>query len=391
MDCHSIFDLKKRARKKLPSVMFDYIEGGSEDEQTLQWNRDAYAKYEFKPRILNNVSEIDLRTTVQGIDIDIPVLSAPTAMSRTFHYEGERAVARATHKAGSIYSLSTVATCSIEEIATIAREATDFRSTKKGPLFFQIYAWHNRDMVKDFIKRCKDQGYEGLMLAVDMPVLGKRERDLRNGHGRPRILRKNTALAALKRPAWLYHFITKPSWKMANMIEHLPYGASALKTVDTVNQQFSAAVDWDEAKRLRDEWDGPFILKGIQSADDALKAAEAGASGIILSNHGGRQLDGAPATLDLLPEVIQAVGSHTSTEVMIDGGIMRGADIIKAIALGAKATFIGRAYLYGLAAEGEKGVTKAYDILREEMIRVMQLIGCRSLSELSPDCLKRRD
>lgn len=370
-EAFTIQDLKEIAKSKVPSVMLDYMQGGAEDELTLKWNREAFSKYEFVPRVLRDVSQIDLSTTVQGVDLKIPVISAPTGMSRMFHHLGERAVVKASHKAGAAYSLSTVATTSIEDVA----------EESKGPLFFQIYAWHNRDMVYDFINRCKSENYNGIMLAVDLASLGKRERDLRNGHGRPSVLRRNTALGALSRPAWLYHFLTKPKWRMANMINHLPHGANAMKVIDNVNEQFSATVNWEDVKELQQKWNGKFMLKGIQSVEDAVLAAEHGVSGIILSNHGGRQLDGAPAPLDLLPKVVEAVGSDV--EVMMDGGIERGSDIIKAIALGANAVLIGKAYLYGLAAGGEAGVNRTFEILTDEMIRVMQLIGCTSISELT--------
>lgn len=370
-EAFTIQDLKEIAKSKVPSVMLDYMQGGAEDELTLKWNREAFSKYEFVPRVLRDVSQIDLSTTVQGVDLKIPVISAPTGMSRMFHHLGERAVVKASHKAGAAYSLSTVATTSIEDVA----------EESKGPLFFQIYAWHNRDMVYDFINRCKSENYNGIMLAVDLASLGKRERDLRNGHGRPSVLRRNTALGALSRPAWLYHFLTKPKWRMANMINHLPHGANAMKVIDNVNEQFSATVNWEDVKELQQKWNGKFMLKGIQSVEDAVLAAEHGVSGIILSNHGGRQLDGSPAPLDLLPKVVEAVGSDV--EVMMDGGIERGSDIIKAIALGANAVLIGKAYLYGLAAGGEAGVNRTFEILTDEMIRVMQLIGCTSISELT--------
>ncbi|MCF8459634.1 MAG: alpha-hydroxy-acid oxidizing protein [Flavobacteriales bacterium] len=376
-ECFSIADLRKLTIKKLPSVMFDYLEGSAEDELTAEWNRNSFSKYEFVPRVLKDVSKIDLSATFQGVKIDLPIVTAPTGMTRMFHWEGEKAVVRATHKAGTAYILSTVATTSIEDVA----------KESKGPLFFQIYAWHDRKMVYDFIERCKKENYDGLMLAVDLASLGKRERDLRNGHGRPTVLRKNTALSALSKPTWLFNFLTKPKMRMANMVEHLPHGADALKVVDSVNQQFSASVTWEDAKELQKLWGGKFMLKGIQSVEDAILAAEMGATGIILSNHGGRQLDGAPTGLDLLPDVVKAVGPNI--EVIVDGGIQRGSDVIKAIALGASSVLIGRAYLYGLAAGGEVGVTRTYDILRDEMTRVMQLIGCSSISELGPQHIKR--
>ena len=376
--CTSIADMKELARKKLPSVMFDYIDGGAEDEITVDWNRKAYQKYEFVPHVLRDVSQIDLSTKVQGVNLKLPIIAAPTGMSCMFHYTGERAVAKAAHKAGGAYTLSAVGTTSIEDIAAIST----------GPKFFQIYVWHNKEMVQDFIKRSRQQGYDGLMLAVDLATLGKRERDIRNGHGRPKVLKIKTGLSALSKPVWLYHFLTQPKWKMANMTEHLPHGAYATKVINEVNEQFSASVNWKDAQTLRKQWDGPFMLKGIQCVDDAVKAAEIGATGIVLSNHGGRQLDGAPATLDLLPDVVKAVGNKI--EVLIDGGVMRGSDVVKAIALGAKCVLVGRAYLYGLAAGGEVGVSRVFEILKDEITRVMQLIGCTSLEELDSSYIKLR-
>lgn len=373
----SILQMRDMAKAKLPSVMFDYLEGSSEDELTFDWNRNSFSKYEFVPRTLNDVSSIDLSSTFQGVKIDLPVISAPTGMSRMFHWEGEKAVVRATHKAGTAYALSTVSTTSIEDVA----------KESNGPLFFQIYAWHNQEMVLDFIERCKKQNYRGLMLAVDLASLGKRERDLRNGHGRPAVLRRNTAWGALGKPEWLFNFLTKPKMRMANMVNHLPHGADALKVVDTVNAQFRADVSWKDAEQMMKQWNGKFMLKGIQCVDDAIKAAELGVSGIILSNHGGRQLDGAPAAMDILPEVVAAVGSDV--EIFVDGGITRGSDIIKAVALGATGCLIGRAYLYGLAAGGEEGVTRVYDILKDEMERVMKLIGCPSVSQLDSSYVRK--
>lgn len=278
----SILQMRDLAKTKIPSVMFDYLEGSAEDEMTFDWNRRSFSKYEFVPRTLQDVSNIDLSSTFQGVDTDIPIISAPTGMSRMFHWEGEKAVVRATHKAGTVYALSTVSTTSIEDVA----------NESSGPLFFQIYAWHNKEMVKDFIERSRNNNYKGLMLAVDLAALGKRDRDLRNGHGRPAVLRKNTALGALSKPAWLFNFLTKPKMRMANMVEHLPHGADALKVVDTVNAQFRADVTWDDAKEMMQQWNGKFMLKGIHCKEDAIKAAELGVSGIILSNHGGRQLLG---------------------------------------------------------------------------------------------------
>lgn len=373
----SIRDLRELARQALPSVMFDYLEGAAEDEVTARRNERSFDQWRFRPRVLRDVTSIDLSTSVLGADLALPVFTAPTGLTRMFHHDGERAAAAASHAAGTGYCLSTVGTTSIEEV----------RAAHPGPLFFQIYAWHDRRMVDDFIERCRAQSYHGILLAVDLAALGKRDRDLHNGHGRPRALRVNTAKAALRRPTWLYHYLTKPAWRMANMVDHLPHGANALKVVDEVNAQFDASVDWGRARAMRDAWDGPFVLKGVQHVDDAVLAAEMGCDAIVLSNHGGRQLDGAPTALDLLPAVRSAVGS--GMEIWVDGGIRRGSDIIKALCLGADCCLIGRAMLYGLAAGGQAGVERAYAILRDEMERTMRLVGCERVSALGMEYVER--
>lgn len=381
--CHSIEDLRRAAKRALPGVMFDYIEGGAEDENTLEQNLEAFKQIEFIPRVLRKVEHIELSTTVLGVKSTLPIICAPTGMSRLFHYQGERAVASAASRYGIPYCLSTVATTSIEDIAQLC----------DSPTFFQIYAWKNHQMVEEFIKRCQANHYNGLMLAVDLAALGKRERDLRNGHGRPLEQRLRTALGALLKPKWLFRFLFSDPIKMANMINYLPYEADAFKTLDHVNEQFDADITWHDAQRLKRIWEaapnstsGAFVLKGIQSRADAKEAVNMGASGIVLSNHGGRQLDGAPPALRLLPEVMDAVGDDI--EVLIDGGIRRGSDVIKAVAMGAKACLVGRPYLYGLAAGGEAGVTRTFDILHDEMNRVMKLIGCDSIDKLDTSYVK---
>jgi len=368
--CYNIDDLRKVAHKSLPKVMYDFIEGGAEDETTLRRNVDSFGDYRFVPRVLQDVEQIDLSTTVQGVSSAMPIICAPTGMSRMFHYLGEEAVAKAAEAAGIPYTLSTVSTRSIEDIAGYI----------KSPKFFQIYAWRNRELIDEFIRRCQAAGYDGIQLAVDLAALGNREKDLRNGYGRPLELRIKTGMSALKHPVWLYRFFTSDAMKMANMVEHLPHGGDAAKTLDTVNEQFDASVTWERAQAMREQWQGPFTLKGIQCVEDAKRAVSIGATGIILSNHGGRQLDGAPSAMDLLPAVVDAVGSDI--EILIDGGVRRGADVIKAVALGAKACLIGRPYLYGLAAGGQAGVSRSLDILRSEMDRTMKLIGCPSIAQL---------
>ncbi len=375
--CFSIDDLKKAAKKSLPGVMFDYIEGGADDELAISRNRQSFQQYEFIPRILTDVSKIDLSSVIQNINSRLPIVIAPTAMTRMFHFQGEVAVAKAAKTRGIPYSLSTMSTCSIEDVAAV----------KPEPGFFQIYVWKNKAMVDDFIKRCKLCGYQGLMLTVDLATPGNRERDLRNGHGDAKRQKRSIALGALKTPRWLFRLISSPPLTLANMVEHLPNGGHLGKTIETVNQQFDASVNWEDAKLMCQQWQGKFLIKGIQSVADAIKAVEIGATGIVLSNHGGRQLDSTPPAMDILAEVRAQVGDEI--EILIDGGIRRGSDVIKAIALGATACLIGRPYLYGLAAGGEAGVVRALSILETEMETTMKLIGCDSVNKLDSSYIRR--
>lgn len=373
--CINIDDLRRAARRRLPSVLFDYIEGGAEDEQTMRWNQGAFAQHAFVPRVLRDVTDVDLSTSVAGVPMSMPLITAPMAMMRLFHHEGELGMARAAKTAGIPFALSTVATTSLEDVAATGANA-----------FFQLYIWRDRDIVYRLLDRCEQAGYRGLMLAVDMAAFGKRERDLHHGHGHARRLRLNTALSALPKPRWLYHYLRSSTLRIANMIDVLPDGGNAMTTIDSVNAQFDPGISWRDVEALRKRWSGPFYLKGIQSVDDAMLARDLGVTGIVLSNHGGRQLDGAPATFDLLQQVAAATGGDM--EILLDGGIRRGSDVIKAIACGAHACLVGRSALYGLAAGGEAGAAHSLAILRDEMTRVMRLIGCTRLDQLGPHVLQ---
>jgi len=375
--CYSIQDLKKVAKKKLPGVMFDYIEGGADDEHTITRNKQSFLQYEFVPKVLRDVSEINLNTSIQGLISKLPIVIAPTAMTKMFHYQGELAVARAASNKGIPYSLSTMANSSIEEVAEVSTI----------PSFFQIYIWKAAEMVDDFIQRCQRCGYQGLMLTVDLATPGNRERDLRNGQGNASRQKLKILLGALKTPRWLFRLLTSSPLKLANMVEYLPHGGVLSKNIENVHQQFDASVDWEDARKMRQKWQGKFLIKGIQSVEDAEKAVEIGATGIVISNHGGRQLDGAPPAMDILPEIKAVVGNDL--EIIIDGGIRRGSDVIKALALGATACLIGRPYLYGLAAGGEAGVDRAITILESEMERVMKLIGCDSIDNLDQSYVRK--
>lgn len=376
--CYSIGDLRSLAKKKVPGVIFDYIERGAEDEVTMRRNRQVFERYSLVPRVLRDVATVDLTTEIQGRKANMPLMMAPTGLTALFHHQGEPAVARAAHQYGVPYCLSTVSTTSVEELAAVG----------EGTNFFQIYVWHNREIVQDLVKRCQAANYHGLCLAVDTAALGNRERDLQNGQKIPLLLKLNIVKGALppQRWPWLANFLKRNPLRFANLVGHVPHGAQLDKVVTDINEQFSAAVTWEDARKLKAQWGGPFIIKGIQSVADAVAATEMGATGIVLSNHGGRQLDGAITAMDLLPEVVGEVGDKT--EVYMDGGIRRGSDIVKAIALGARACLIGRPYLYGLAAGGQAGVEACLTILQQEMVRVMQLLGCKSLTELNSDYVK---
>lgn len=375
--CYSIADLRQMAKRHLPAPVFHYMDGAAEDEITLQQNRNAFEKYQVVPRVLRDVSKIDTSTTILGQPSSLPLILAPTGMSRLFHYQGEEAVSRAAHKAGLVYSLSTMSTYSIEEVA----------ATTDGPLWFQIYVWRDREVLKSFIKRCRACGYKAMCLTVDVPVFGRRERDLRTGVTVPPELTLRSMFDTLLRPQWLWRYLTSPRMQLANVRGHSSVSDDAFVLAEYTNAQFDPSVDWDAAAWMVKEWAGDFAIKGIMSKEDALRAIDIGATAVVVSNHGGRQLDHAPGSLDVLAEIVDAVNGRA--EVILDGGVRRGTDVIKALALGARACMIGRAYLYGLGAGGEAGVDRALGLLGEEIRRNMALMGVTSVAELDSSCLRR--
>ncbi len=353
-------------------MIYDYLDGGADDEVTLGRNRSSFSKYQLMPRILRDVGDIDLSTTILGRKVDLPVLLSPTGQTRMFHHGGEKAAVRAAARAGTIYSLSSVSSTSIEEAAA----ASDFAK------WFQIYVWRDRDMTRAFMDRCRESGYHALCLTVDLPVHGNRERDLRNGLTFPTALSLKILLDVLSHPVWLYHYLTNPKIELANVTDY-PHMKGTGNLKEYISSQFDPTVDWDDAAWMIEQWDGPFLIKGIVNADDARRAVDIGASGIIVSNHGGRQLDFMPPSIDVLPDIVRAVGGQA--EIILDSGVRRGTDVIKALALGADAVMIGRPYLYALAADGEAGVDRMFDLLRAEISRDMALLGCRKISDLSPE------
>src|SRR5690606_3728754 len=342
----TIADLRSIARRRTPRSVFDYTDGAAEAEISLRRARSLFARLEFRPSVLRNVADVDTSTTLLGAPSALPFCFAPTGFTRMMHHEGERAVARVAERTGIPYALSTMGTTSIEDVAAAAPEARKW---------FQLYVWHDRAAGEDLVKRSGAAGYEALMLTVDVPKAGARLRDARNGFTIPPSLTLKTVLDAATHPAW---------W--ANLLTTKPLTFATLSSWDgtvaeLLDQLFDPTMTIDDLAWLRSIWSGPLIVKGIQTVEDARRVVDAGADAIVLSNHGGRQLDRAPVPLRLLPEVVAAVGGDT--EIYVDTGITNGGDIVAALALGADACLVGRAYLYGLMAGGERGVARAAEIL----------------------------
>lgn len=377
--CHNIYDLRLRAKSKLPAPMFHYIDGGSDDEWTLRRNTEAFEDYQLVPQQLRNIENINLKKKVLGCELDLPFFLAPTGMSRLFNHEKEPAAARAAHKFGTLYSLSTLATTSLEDVA----------AATPGPKMFQIYILKDRELTREFVQRCKDSGYKAMCLTVDTPLAGNRERDLVNGMTMPpRITSVRNFFSYATSFDWWFHMLLDPNFKLANVAHRVDaLGKGAMGLIDYLNSQLDRTLTWDDAAWLVQEWGGPFLIKGLQSAEDAKRAAEIGASGVMISNHGGRQLEGAPAPIDSLGAMRDAVGD--SLELIVDGGIRRGTHIVKALAAGADACSIGRGYLYGLAAGGQAGVERALTLLTAELERSLALLGVNDVNDLNSSYLRK--
>lgn len=372
--CFTVEDLRRVARRRLPRAVFDYVDGGTEDEVTMRRNRAAFEELELEPRVLRDVSEVDPSVELFGRRIPLPVVLAPTGMTRLTHWEGELAVARAASQVGLPYVLSTMATVSIERVAAASR----------APLWFQLYMWRDRGLCRELVARAREAGYEALVLTVDTPVAGARERDFRNGFTIPPSIGLRTLLDGARRPSWWWRFLTSEAIGFDN-VRGRAEGSASLAFVAT---QFDASVTWDDVAWLAGEWGGPFVLKGVMTPADAKQAAALGVGAIVVSNHGGRQLDHVPATIDALPRIADAVGDGTT--VLFDSGVRRGVDVAKALASGARAVLVGRAYLYGLGAAGEAGVVKAVRILDGELRRAMSLMGARRVADIVPGHVRRR-
>ncbi len=367
----NVDDLRREARQRMPRVVFDYIDGGAEREHTLAANTGAYDAVLFRPRSAVATPACELSVTVLGTRFALPFILAPVGSSRLFWPRGEEAAARAAGKAGTGYILSTLSGCRLEDV----------KAATRGPAWHQLYLVGGRDVALGAIARARAAGDGALVVTIDTPVSGLRERDLRNGI--KQLLSKNPLTMAphvgqmLSRPRWLAgYFRDGGLMSFPNIV--LPDGPMAYADVGAALEQ--SMVSWDDFPWIRDAWQGPIVVKGVHTADDARRAVDVGASAVVVSNHGARQLDGVAPTLRVLPEVVAAVG--TQTEVLLDGGIRRGSDIVKALCLGARAVLVGRAYAYGLGAAGEAGVSRAIDILRADTTRTLQLLGCSAVTAL---------
>ncbi|SDW49854.1 L-lactate dehydrogenase (cytochrome) [Saccharopolyspora shandongensis] len=363
---HSIADLRAIARRRTPRAVFDYTDGAAEAEISLRRARQAFRNVEFRPSVLQDVSKVDTGRTILGGHSELPFSFAPTGFTRMMNHEGEPAVARVAERAGIPYALSTMGTTSIEDVAAAAP------SSRK---WFQLYLWRDREASRELVQRAQDAGYEALMLTVDTPVGGARLRDARNGLTIPPELTLKTIADGAMHPAWWFNLLTTEPLSFASF----KHWSGTIQ--ELINSMFDPSLNLADLEWLRELWQGPLIVKGIQNADDARRVVERGADAVVLSNHGGRQLDRAPTMLELLPSVREAIGGRA--EILLDTGIVSGADIVAAIALGADSCLIGRAYLYGLMAGGERGVQKTVDILRTEIVRTLQLLGVHAIDDLN--------
>ena len=371
-DCHNVEDFRKLAKKKLPSPIFHYIDGGSDDEVTLRRNTESFNKCDLLPNVLTDVSNIDLSTTVLGQKIAFPLFLAATAMHKLYHHHGERATAKAAEKMDTMFGISTMATTSIEEIGKLTN----------GPKLFQLYIHKDRGLTDNLIERCKKAGFNSMCLTVDTVVAGNRERDHRTGFSTPPRLTLGSLLSFAMHPQWSLNYLFGSKFKLENIIHMTDKGSSIDKSViDYINEQFDPSMGWKDAEYCVKKWGGPFALKGVMSVEDAKRAIDIGCTAIMVSNHGGRQLDGSRAPFDQLAEIVDAVGDKI--EVILDGGIKRGTHVLKALAVGAKACSFGKGYLFALGAGGEKGVEAILQKIKAEINRDMILMGCKSVKDLN--------
>lgn len=377
-DCHNFHDFRELARRRLPGPIFDYIDGGADDEVTYRRNTASFERCDLVPNVLRGVDAIDLSVTVMGQTLAVPFYCSPTALQRLFHHQGERAVAAAASRCGTMFGVSSLGTVSLEEL----------RRAYTTPQVYQFYFHKDRGLNRAMLERAKETGVDVMMLTVDSITGGNRERDLRTGFTIPFRLTVGGMLQFAIKPRWALNYLVHEKFKLPQLDEHVDMSGGAMSIGRYFTELLDPSMSWKDVEDMVGLWNGQFCLKGIMSVADARRAAEIGCTGIILSNHGGRQLDGSRAAFDQLAEVVDAVGDRI--DVMIDGGIQRGTHVLKALSLGAKAVGVGRFYLFPLAAAGQAGVERALGLMREEIERAMKLMGCTSINQLTRENLRFR-
>ena len=378
-NCHNVRDFRKLAKKKLPGPIFHYIDGAADDEITYKRNTASFDSCDLVPNVLSGVDKIDMSTTVMGQKIKMPLYCAPTALQRLFHYEGEIGVAKAAEKFGTMFGISSLGTASIEEISNLV----------STPKLFQLYVHKDQGLNKDLIDRCKNSNFEAMAVTVDTAVGGNRERDLKTGFTIPMKLSMASMMSFAIHPSWAFNYFTKPKWELSNLKNHISAGTSVMTSIgDYFTEMLDNSLDWKGVEKINKEWGKQFAIKGIMSVEDAKKAVDVGATAIMVSNHGGRQLDGSRSPFDQLAEIVDAVGDKV--DVICEGGVRRGTHVLKALSLGAKACSGGRMYLYALAAGGQKGVEKTLSNLKNEIERDMKLMGVSSVDQLTRKNLRFR-
>lgn len=378
-DCHNVMDFRALAKRRLPGPVFHYIDGAADDEVTKDRNTTAFDDCDLVPNVLAGVETIDMKTKVMGREIAMPLFLSPTALQRVFHWKGERAVGAAAEKFGTYFGISSLATVGIEEIGR----------TISSPKLFQLYVHKDKGLNAAMVDACKVAKFDCIALTVDTIVSGKRERCLRTGFSSPPKLTLGSAWQYAIKPRWMLDYFGREKFDLPNLSGHLAEGSKfALPIADYFNTMLDQSMDWKTAEAIRADWGGEFCLKGVMSVEDARRAVDIGATAIMVSNHGGRQLDGSRSPFDQLAEIVDAVGDRI--DVICDGGIRRGSHVLKALSVGAKACSGGRLYLYALAAAGQEGVERSLTILRDEMERGMKLMGARSVADLNRDNLRWR-
>ncbi|CAM3695947.1 alpha-hydroxy acid oxidase [Bordetella tumulicola] len=377
-DCHNFHDFRALAKRRLPGPIFNYIDGAADDEVTLRRNAASFEQCDLVPNVLRGVRDVDLSVTVMGQKLALPVYCSPTALQRLFHHRGEHAVAEAASKFGTMFGVSSLGTVSLEEI----------RKTYSGPQVYQFYFHKDRGLNQAMMQRAKEAGVNIMMLTVDSITGGNRERDLRTGFSIPFKLNLAGLSQFAMKPAWGFNYVTHERFQLPQLQEHVDMSGGAMSIGRYFTEMLDPAMTWTDVADMVQRWDGQFCLKGIMSVEDARRAVDIGCTGIVLSNHGGRQLDGSRSGFDQLAEIVDAVGDRI--DVMMDGGIQRGTHVLKALSLGAKAVGVGRYYLYPLAAAGQAGVERALGQLRTEIERDMKLMGCTSVSQLTRENLRFR-